>query len=261
MQAEREEWKSLMRQFNFCIYKGVKRSDIDITESLGFGMLLASAGGTMDAYSYTVRGKVFATGQTGNFVLAAVRLAEKNYIGMLHTFVPILSFWLGIFAAWHLFYSLSKEKQLKWKRGILVTSIFILFITGLIPGSYPDIIADTLVAFAASLQYCAFRKFEGGENYASIFCTGNMRSCADNYYKGIVRKDKQCLKKALRYSCILISFFIGAGIGALESGLLCEKTIWIAAVTLLAALIISVIFNKSIDENSFIIEEARKKGI
>jgi uncharacterized membrane protein YoaK (UPF0700 family) len=239
----------------------IKRNDIEITERLGFGMLLASAGGLMDAYSYTVRGKVFATGETGNFVLAAVRLAEKNYAGMFHAFVPILSFWLGIFAAWHLFYSLSKEKQLFWKRGILVISILILFIIGFIPYTYPDIISDTLVAFTASLQYCAFRKFDNGGNYASIFCTGNMRSCADNYYKGIIRKDKQCLKKALRYSYILISFFIGAALGALESSFLHERTIWIAAVVLLAALFISLLLNKSINKTSFLFEEARKEII
>lgn len=226
-----------------CITLENKKNDIEITEKLGFGMLLASVGGLMDAYSYTVRGKVFATGQTGNFVLAAVQLSEKNYIGMLHAIVPIVSFWAGIFAAWHMLYSLSKEKQLLWKRGVLAASILVLFITGLIPLSYPDIIADSLVAFAASLQYCAFRKFGTDENYANIFCSGNMRSCADNYYKGIIRKDKQSLKKALRYSCILISFFTGAVIGALESEILHEKTIWTAAVVLSAALVLSFVLN------------------
>lgn len=227
-----------------------EKNDIEITEKLGFGMLLASVGGLMDVYSYTVRGKVFATGQTGNFVLAAVQFSEKNYIGMLHAIVPIVSFWAGNFAAWHMLYTLSKEKQLLWKRRILAVSIFVLFITGFIPRSYPDIIADSLVAFAASLQYCAFRKFGTDENYANIFCSGNMRSCADNYYKGIVRKDKQSLKKALRYTCILVSFFTGAVIGALESGFFHEKTIWTAAIVLSVALVISFVYNVNTNKNA-----------
>lgn len=227
-----------------------KKINIEIMEKLGFGMLLACVGGLMDVYSYTVRGRVFATGQTGNFVLAAIQLAEGNYKSMFHTIAPIFSFWVGIFLAWHMFYYISKEKQLIWKQGILAASIFILFITGLIPLSYPDVISDSLVAFAASLQYCAFRKFGTSENYATIFCSGNMRSCADNYYKGIVRKDKEAMKKALKYSCILISFFTGAIIGFLESGFLHEKTIWTAAVLLLAALVTSYVVNFNTNENT-----------
>ncbi|WP_242847221.1 YoaK family protein [Desulfosporosinus acididurans] len=222
---------------------GCKKNNIQITEKLGFGMLLASAGGLMDVYSYTVRGQVFATGQTGNFVLVAFQLSKKNYLGMIHPFVPIMSFWAGFFVAWHMFYSLSKENPLLWQRRILATSIFILFFTGFIPCSYPNIIADSLIAFAASFQYCAFRKFGIDENYASIFCSGNMRSCVDNYYKGIVRKDKQALKRALKYSCILISFLAGAAIGALESGIFHEKAIWTAAVLLSTALVLSFVFD------------------
>lgn len=227
-----------------------KKIDIEITEKLGFGMLLASAGGLMDSYTYTVRGKVFATGQTGNFVLAAVQLAEKNYLGMFHAIVSIVSFWIGIFVAWHMFYYIFKEKHLIWQRGILSASILILVIIGLIPCSYPDVISDSLVAFAAALQYCAFRKFGTSENYANIFCSGNMRSCADNYYKGIVRKDKQSLRRALRYNCILISFFAGAALGALESNFLQEKTIWIAAILLSAALLISIVVNVNTNKST-----------
>lgn len=216
-----------------------KKVDIELTERLGFGMLLALAGGLMNAYSYLVRGKVFATGQTGNFVLAAINLTQKNYIGFFHVVVPIIFFWAGIFVSWHIFYSICKEKQLAWKQGVLIFSILILFITGFIPLSYSNVISNCLVAFAASLQYCAFRRLGTGENYANIFCSGNMRSCADNYYKGIVRKDKDALRKAFRYSFILISFFLGAAIGALEAGFLQEKTIWIAAIVLTAALTLS----------------------
>jgi uncharacterized membrane protein YoaK (UPF0700 family) len=231
------------------------KQDTEITDKLGFGMLLASIGGVMDMYSYTVRGNVFATGQTGNFVLAAVRLAAKDYIGMLHAIVPIVSFWLGIFLALHIFYSACKEKPIVWKRIILLTEIVILFIAGLIPCSYPDIIANSFVSFAAALQYCAFRKCGKGDNYASIFCSGNMRSCAENYYKGIVQKDRLCLKRALRYSCILISFFAGAVIGTLEARILHEKAIWIVLVLISAALLISFVLNADFLKNSVFAKE------
>lgn len=231
------------------------KQDTKITEKLGFGMLLASIGGIMDMYSYTVHGKVFATGQTGNFVLAAVRLAEQDYIGMFHALVPIIAFWLGIFTAWHIFYSYCQDKQISWQRIILVVSMFILFITGLIPRSHPDMIANSLVAFAAALQYCAFRKFGEGENYANIFCSGNMRSCADNYYKGIVQKNRLCLRRALRYTCILASFFTGAVIGTMEARIFHEKAIWSALILILVALVISYVLNEDLWKNSVLIEK------
>lgn len=73
-----------------------------------------------------------------------------------------------------------------------------------------------------------------------------MRSCADNYYKGIVQKDKLSLKRALRYSYILISFFTGAAIGALEANILHEKTIWSVIVLLFIAFLLSFLLNSNL---------------
>ncbi|WP_234117315.1 YoaK family protein [Clostridium hydrogenum] len=216
----------------------------EITEKLGFGMVLALSGGFMDAYSYTVHGKVFATGQTGNFVLVAAHLIDGDYAGAFHSLVPILSFWLGILISWHIFYSYFKENRHLWKHSMIAIELIALFIAGFIPRSYPDIIANTLVSFSASLQFCAFRKLGSGEAYACIFCTGNMRSCAENFYKGIARKDKQCMKKAIHFTYILISFFIGAIVCTLESKTLHQMSIWSVDIVLLSALVGSYVLNK-----------------
>ena len=39
-----------------------------MSESIKLGVILAIAGGFMDAYSYMCRGKVFANAQTGNIL-------------------------------------------------------------------------------------------------------------------------------------------------------------------------------------------------
>lgn len=232
-----------------------KKFSTEITEKLGFAMILASAGGFMDMYSYVVHGNVFATGQTGNFVLVAVNLAKQNYIGMFHSIVPILCFWIGIFIGWHVFYSYFKEKQLLWKQSIIGIEVFILLVTGFLPRSYPDIVSNALVSFAASLQFCAFRKFGTSENYASIFCTGNMRSCAENYYKGLVKKNRECLRKALRYSCILISFFLGAVISAIEARIFHQRSIWTVAIIFVSTLMFVFMLNKHSLKNAILDEE------
>lgn len=57
-----------------------KKKITQISESLPLGLLLALSGGLMDAYSYVCRGKVFANAQTGNILLFAVNLSERNYL-------------------------------------------------------------------------------------------------------------------------------------------------------------------------------------
>lgn len=216
------------------------RSSKELIYNMAFGILLTMAGGFMDVYSYLVHGKVFATGQTGNFVLLGVYLIEGNYGQMLHALVPILSFWLGVFTATHLFYCFQKKPDLL-KPVIILTEIVVLLLTGFLPASLPDILPNILVSFAASLQFCAFRTFGMGESYSSVFCTGNMRSCAENYYKGFIRKEKQCFQKAAGYSFILLSFFIGVSAGAFLSKFFGERAILWVNLLLLAVLILPFI--------------------
>ena len=46
------------------------------SESIELGIALALSGGMMDAYSYVMRDKVFANGQTGNIILFSINVAE-----------------------------------------------------------------------------------------------------------------------------------------------------------------------------------------
>ena len=45
-----------------------------MSDSLRVAMLLALAGGFLDAYTYVTRGGVFANAQTGNIVLFGINL-------------------------------------------------------------------------------------------------------------------------------------------------------------------------------------------
>lgn len=204
------------------------KRDVDITQTLGFGMLITMVGGFMDTYSYTVRGEVFATGQTGNLVLVAVRLMRGEFLPMLQALTPILSFWLGVFAAQHLLHRVHKGNDLRWRRNVLWVELLLLLIVGLIPAEVPHILANTLISLTAAMQFCCFRNLGEGAAYATVFCTGNMRSCAEMYYRGLVLKDRTSLKKAHCYGGILLSFFLGACLGVGTSALWTEKSIWCA---------------------------------
>ena len=204
----------------------------DITETLLFCVLLSFVGGLMDVYTYIVHGNVFATGQTGNLILSVIHLTDGDLQRALYPLIPISAFWIGNYAAWQIYHNHFKDRPFHWKRTILVVESIILVLTGFIPSSCPDVIANLMVSFAASLQFCAFRTFHNKENYASVFCTGNMRSCADHVYKGFALGDRQSLKLALQYSCIILAFAAGALIGALATKILLEKAIWFASLIL-----------------------------
>ena len=70
-----------------------------MSESFRLGAVLALTGGFLDAYTYLIRGGVFANAQTGNIVLLGVRLMEGDWGGAGHYLVPILAFAAGVLAA------------------------------------------------------------------------------------------------------------------------------------------------------------------
>lgn len=202
--------------------------------------LVTIAGGYMDAYSYLARGKVFATGQTGNFVLMAVNLARMDLPMVMHYLTPILLFWLGIFAAMHMQHKLFRGNTVLWKRETLRAEIGLFLLIGFLPETVPDVLVNSLISFCAAMQYCCFRTMGDRAAYASIFCTGNMRSCAEQLYLGLIRKEKASLENGLRYLGILGAFFIGVLAGVMGDYWLHTRAAWgICVLLLMCSLILS----------------------
>ncbi|MGN0329167.1 MAG: YoaK family protein [Lachnospira sp.] len=202
------------------------RQNVNFTERMEFVIAMMASAGIMDAYSYIQRGQVFATGQTGNFTLMAIRIVQNDWMGFLYTVLAVVAFWIGIFICWHVFYTIGEENDRRWKKIVLVIEFVLLAIVGFLPDTIPDFFVNPIISLAAAFQFCAFRKMGTNDTYASVFCTGNMRTCAESYYLGLVKKDREALRRANRFSLILISFFSGA----ILTGILCrfiqEKAIW-----------------------------------
>lgn len=193
-------------------------------------MLLSALGGMMDGYSYVVRGGVFATGQTGNLLIFGYGLLSRQPDRALRALVPIVGFWCGIFAAQSILRRFSHNKtDTDWKRTILLLEAAALLGIGLVPDSVLDIIPNTMISLLAAMQFCTFREFGDRSSYASVFCTGNMRSCAECYYQGLVEKDPAALKRAVQYTGILTAFLAGAMIAMGLGELIGEKAIWFGA--------------------------------
>ena len=196
------------------------------------GMLLALVGGYLDAYTYITRDGVFATAQTGNTVLFAVRAASPEHGGALQNVPPFLAFIAGVLVAEHM-----KDRLDKYRRAVLALECVILFIVGWLPGSVPNMIITISVAFVSSLQIATFNKL-GKWSYNSTITTGNLRTAASASYGGVANHDQEAKKKFIYFSAIILSFIGGALIGTFFSTSLEYKAIWIASGIILITVIL-----------------------
>ena len=57
---------------------------------------LTLSGGFQDAYTYCVRGKVFANAQTGNIVLFGIHLFQEEWGKAARYLIPVCAFTAGI---------------------------------------------------------------------------------------------------------------------------------------------------------------------
>ena len=201
------------------------------SESFKLSALLSFSGGLQDAYTYNVRGNIFANAQTGNVVLMSQNFMLGEPAQALRYMWPIISFACGVFVAERIEHRLKENQKLHWRQAILFVEIIVLAIVGLLPLSM-EMLANIMVSFACAMQVQTFRKVHG-YGYASTMCIGNLRNGTESLSKYMRNKDKESLHKALHFFGIILIFAIGAGVGGVLSGILGIRTIWISVVILM----------------------------
>lgn len=208
------------------------------SESFRLNALLSFSGGLQDAYTYNVRGHVFANAQTGNVVLMSQNFMQGNWDKGMQYLLPLLSFASGIFIAERIETRFKNSKRVHWRQIILCLEIGILSAVGFIPGSL-DMIANMLVSMSCAMQVQTFRKVHG-YGYASTMCIGNLRSGTESLSQYLRTKDKQHLSKSLHFFGIILCFAIGAGIGGVLSGIWHIKTILLSPLLLALVAVLMV---------------------
>lgn len=146
-----------------------------MSEHFLVGIMLALAGGFLDAYTYLVRGGVFANAQTGNIVLLGTYLAKGTYSKVFLYLVPILAFTIGILISEIVKSKLKLSTKIHWRQLIVIFEIIMLFCVTFIPQNQHNTIVNTVISFVCSLQVESFRKING-HAVATTMCTGNLRS-------------------------------------------------------------------------------------
>lgn len=180
-----------------------------VSESIEVGILLALSGGLMDAYSYLLRGEVFANAQTGNIILLGIHLCQGNWTTSFRYLFPIVSFCVGIGCSKWI--QSSHFQKIHWRQVTLCIEILILCMVSLLPLSQ-NMLANSLTSLACGIQVQAFRKIHG-LGYATTMCIGNLRSGTDYLISFFQTKNKKHLEKSALYFMIIIAFVLGAVIG------------------------------------------------
>ena len=106
-----------------------------MSESFRLGAVLALTGGFLDAYTYLIRGGVFANAQTGNIVLLGVRLMEGDWGGAGHYLVPILAFAAGVLAAELIRGRFRGAQALHWRQITVAAELLLLAAVAFLPAA------------------------------------------------------------------------------------------------------------------------------
>ena len=184
-----------------------------IRERTALGLTVICAGGLMDAYSYLTRGNVFATGQTGNVVLLAIHLAQLDWLGVARYLAPIVAFVIGILASKHVLSKVHAGDHFRMQRWVIVFEAVAFVLISLVPPEVPDLPINLAISLCAAVSFEDFRTFGTKSAYASVFCTGNLRSFAETLYDGFVEHNAHEMHRSLRYLALIVSFTAGVVLG------------------------------------------------
>ena len=205
-----------------------------MSDSLMVGLLLAFAGGMLDAYSFVNRGAVFATAETGNIVQLCVHLSMGRFAMAFHYLLPILAFFFGILTAEAIRRKVSAHPNwFHWRQFLVAAECGVLVLVSFLPQGEPDWAANVLISFTSAVQLETFRKFRGCAG-ATTMCTGNLRSGTELLYKFLALPDPQSGEKATVFYRLILSFALGAILCGRLSLLFGERTALWACIPLLA---------------------------
>lgn len=206
------------------------------SESFPLNALLSFSGGLQDAYTYNVRGHVFANAQTGNVVLMSQNFMCGQWGQGFYYLCPLISFSLGVFVAERIENRFKGNRPLHWRQMILFIEMAALLMVGLLPARF-DMVANMLVSFSCAMQVQSFRTVQG-YGYASTMCIGNLRSGTQSLSQYFRSRDKAAMGKALNLFGMILIFAVGAGAGGILSGVLGIRTIWLSVAILFAVTVI-----------------------
>ena len=201
-------------------------------DTLAAAALLAATGGLIDSIVYLKHGHVFANAMTGNVILLGISAMSHDWWQVARHIAPLVAF-IGGVAASRLLRILPGPRA---ALSVLGLEIVVLFIAGLLPLSFPNIVFTGIISFVSAFQVSTFRRV-GRFSYNSTFVTGNLRDLTEGFVGYFIDADPETrhedVAKARKLGIICSCFLLGAILGAWAATHLANHALWLTEPLLL----------------------------
>ena len=205
-------------------------SSIRRDETVPIALLLAFAGGYIDAFTWIIHG-VMANAQTANLVLLWVYGSIGNWTKALHFVPPILAFAAGILvAAWLRRVTGARASAI----GTLI-EILLLVTIGILHNRLPDLAGTLGISFVAAVQSAVFTRVEGVV-YSSVMITGNMRQAIEGLFAAA--SGNGTLRPPGIFATLCVTFGLGAAVGAFATKQIPNLALGLPVIALLVVLLL-----------------------
>jgi uncharacterized membrane protein YoaK (UPF0700 family) len=201
-------------------------------ETVQIALLLAFAGGYLDAYTWIIHG-VMANAQTANLVLLWVHGTVGQWKEALHFVPPIMAFGVGVVvAAW-----LRRATGDRASVISTLTEIALLVAIGILHNRLPEMAGTLGISFVAAMQTAIFTRVEGVA-YSSVMITGNLRQAIEGVFTAAARGHQTgALRRSGIFAALCVAFGIGAAVGAYATKAIPDLALGLPVVALLIVLL------------------------
>jgi uncharacterized membrane protein YoaK (UPF0700 family) len=178
-------------------------------ESLPVAVLLAGAGGFLEAYTWIFH-RVFANAQTANLIFLWVYATAAEWAKALHYVPSLMAFMLGVVMASFLRrYAGDRAGPIS----ILIEIVF-LVVVAILHNRLPNIAGTWGISFVAAMQTSSFPKVEKW-SYSSVMATSNFRQSIEGLFGALSgSKESQPFRRPYVFAILCIAFGVGAALGA-----------------------------------------------
>jgi uncharacterized membrane protein YoaK (UPF0700 family) len=205
--------------------------------TLRFALLITLACGFLDAYTYVVRGGVFANAQTGNVIFFALGVADGSWAEASAHLWAIIAFMCGVGLSSHIKAGRLDVlgHPLRWA---LAVQALVLIVIGFVPASVPPTWVTVPISFVTAMLIGLFRNI-GELSYIAVATTGNLMRLVEAGYDALSGKTPGKRPVGV-YAAIVGAFAFGAVVGGFGSKLFAERAVWIPAALLAFTLILFI---------------------
>lgn len=199
-------------------------------ETVPVALLLAFAGGYLDAYTWIVHG-VMANTQTANLVLLWVYASIGDGAQALHFIPPMAAFAIGVLtAAW-----LRRAAGQRASAISTLIEILLLVAVGVLHNRLPELAGTLGISFVAAMQTAVFTRVEGVA-YSSVMITGNLRQAIEGVFAALSAHGS--LRRSGIFTALCAMFGLGAAVGAFATKQIPDLALGVPVIALLIVLLL-----------------------